>query len=140
MARRRKQRENLSGYFRQVFQQHPHWLHESSNDVVLARYREDHGLAPDKAIDTSVRNNLANIKSKLRREEREGGGGNRARGPRRPPKPAAAVADHSRLTELEEQIDECLSLAKNLDREGLGPVITLLRRARNEVVLKSGQP
>jgi hypothetical protein len=30
-------------------------------------------------------------------------------------------------------------LAKHLDREGLGEVIRLLRRARNEVVWKMGQ-
>ena len=43
------------------------------------------------------------------------------------------------LESLEEQIDECLTLAKNLDREGLSSVINLLRRARNEVVWKVGE-
>ena len=43
------------------------------------------------------------------------------------------------LDALEEQIDECLTLAKNLDREGLANVISLLRRARNEVVWKMGE-
>jgi hypothetical protein len=43
------------------------------------------------------------------------------------------------LQPLEEQIDDCLSLAKHLDREGLAHVIQLLRRARNEVVWKLGQ-
>jgi len=43
------------------------------------------------------------------------------------------------LDALEEQIDECLTLAKNLDREGLANVIGLLRRARNEVVWKMGE-
>jgi hypothetical protein len=32
-----------------------------------------------------------------------------------------------------------LTLAKNLDREGLANVIGLLRRARNEVVWKMGE-
>jgi hypothetical protein len=40
---------------------------------------------------------------------------------------------------LEEQIDDCLILAKHLDREGLDSVIKLLRRARNEVDWKVGQ-
>jgi hypothetical protein len=40
---------------------------------------------------------------------------------------------------LEEQIDECLTLGKRLDREGLRGVLVLLRRARNEVVWKLGQ-
>jgi len=40
---------------------------------------------------------------------------------------------------LEEQIDDCLALAKEMDREGLVSVIALLRRARNEVVWKMGE-
>jgi hypothetical protein len=40
---------------------------------------------------------------------------------------------------LEERIDDCLSLSKSLDRDGLGDVIVLLRRARNEAVWKMGQ-
>jgi hypothetical protein len=43
------------------------------------------------------------------------------------------------LEALEEQIDDCLSAAKALDREGLGDVIGLLRRARNQVAWKMGQ-
>ena len=44
------------------------------------------------------------------------------------------------LDRLEEQIDECLSLAKYLDREHLADVISLLRKARNAVVWKLGEP
>jgi hypothetical protein len=44
-----------------------------------------------------------------------------------------------KLEALEELIDDCLSLAKHLDREGLESIIKLLRRARNEVVWKMGQ-
>jgi hypothetical protein len=40
---------------------------------------------------------------------------------------------------LEELIDECLAIPKGLDREGLDPVIGLLRYARNEVVWKLDQ-
>jgi hypothetical protein len=43
------------------------------------------------------------------------------------------------LPALEEQIDECLTLARGLDREGLADVIAILRRARNEVVWKMGE-
>ena len=43
------------------------------------------------------------------------------------------------LERLEEQIDECLTLARTLDREGLSGVIVMLRRARNEVVWKMGE-
>ena len=41
---------------------------------------------------------------------------------------------------LEEQIDECLSLAKYLGRKELASVIGLLRKARNAVVWKLGEP
>ena len=143
MARRKKRKgENLSGYFRKLFQEHPHWLHEKSNDLVLAQYREDHGLSPDKALEASVRNNLANLKSKVRREEREGAGAGTTgpRAARGPGLPAEVPSGNDRMAVLEEAIDECLTLAKNLDREGLGHVINLLRRARNAVVWKLGQP
>jgi hypothetical protein len=43
------------------------------------------------------------------------------------------------LEALEEAIDDCLTLARNFDREGLADVITLLRKARNAVVWKGGQ-
>ena len=43
------------------------------------------------------------------------------------------------LEALEIQIDDCLSYAKNLDRDGLADIIAWLRRARNTVVWKSGQ-
>jgi hypothetical protein len=45
----------------------------------------------------------------------------------------------SKLEGLEFQIDECLILARQLDREGLQEVIGLLRRARNAVVWMIGQ-
>jgi hypothetical protein len=39
---------------------------------------------------------------------------------------------------IEEQIDDCLTAAKHMDREGLDDVIRLLRNARNAVVWKLG--
>jgi hypothetical protein len=89
-----------------------------------------------------IRAVLMNVKSVLRHRKRK----RRARKAGRPqeqavtthelPKPAKP-ARH--LEALEEQIDDCLSLAKGLDRDGLGDVIVLLRRARNQVVWKMGQ-
>jgi hypothetical protein len=48
------------------------------------------------------------------------------------PKPADGAPKKAArsLEPLEEQIDDCLNLAKHLDREGLAHVIQLLRRAR----------
>jgi hypothetical protein len=61
----------------------------------------------------------------------EGAAGGRAASPTR----AAATL----LESLEVQIDECMTFARGLDREGLDEIIARLRRARNEVVWKSGQ-
>jgi len=61
------------------------------------------------------------------------------------PKRAAATnnvpaeAPPSPLEQLEEQIDECLSLAKSLDRDRLSHVISMLRHARNLVVWEHGR-
>jgi len=43
------------------------------------------------------------------------------------------------LEALEQLIDECLVLAKTLDRESLEDVIQHLRIARNTVVRKTGE-
>ena len=43
------------------------------------------------------------------------------------------------LEKLEMLIDDCLTMAKNLDREGLDSIIHALRIARNRVVWKLGE-
>jgi DNA-binding MurR/RpiR family transcriptional regulator len=48
-------------------------------------------------------------------------------------------ASHAQgLEALEEQIDDCLTVAKHMDRDALDDVIRLLRNARNAVVWKLG--
>ena len=68
----------------------------------------------------------------LRKKKRHGGR-----------KAAAAIGGMktagSRLEMLEEHIDDALSMAKHIDREGLDSVIKHLRNARNQVVWKLGQ-
>ena len=134
------QGESVSAYFRRVFDENPKWLDERSNDALYARWLKDH--PGEKEVPEKVRQNLSNIKSVLRKQGRRKAG--------RPKKSAAlsqsAAAPAERpekmgwnLSYLEEQIDECLTLAKVLDREGLQNVISLLRRARNEVVWSMGK-
>jgi hypothetical protein len=91
-----------------------------------------------------IKANLANVKSVLRKKKRKKPG----RKPGRPPGAVAAVVavaiEPARTStkgfeQLEEQIDDCLTSARSLDREVLHNVIGLLRRARNEVVWKLGQ-
>src|SRR6516165_3526402 len=137
MAKRSKRGgESQSGYFRRIFQEHPEWLFEKSNDAILARYRADHNVPDGQELPRNVRNNLANLKSVLRRQERETGG---KRGRIAATKTAAPMGG-KRLDALEEQIDDCLSLAKSIDRQLLESVIKHLRSARNNVVWLTGQP
>jgi hypothetical protein len=126
--------KTVSSYFRKIFTERPEWLEQKSNNDVLARYRADHKIGASQEVDQKIKNNLANLKSLMRRELREGGPAPAARGPR------AAGASAHKMEHLEELIDDCLSAAKGLDPEGLKTVIRSLRAARNEVVWKLGQP
>jgi hypothetical protein len=131
--------ETVSGYFRKLFEQNPKWLAERSNQALLDRWLRDH--PGQQEVPEPVKQNLANVKSVLRKKLREkSGGAGRASQPAAAASPAEAPRQGvRRLESLEEQIDECLVLAKELDREGLASVIALLRRARNEVVWKMGE-
>jgi hypothetical protein len=141
--------ETVSGYFRKVFQENPKLLSGRSNKVLLERWLADH--PGEKEVPQRVRANLSNIKSVLRQKARRGG---------RPKKTAETpMVEHSApkkapasngqadtgeqtvspLEQLEEQIDDCLSLAKSLDRHGLSHVISMLRHARNLVVWQHGK-
>jgi hypothetical protein len=129
--------ETVSGYFRRIFKENPMLLKERSNDELLRRWLADH--PGYKEVPQTVKNNLANIKSVLRKKRRKGGR-------LKAEQPVAAVGEVARpklapksLEALEEHIDDCLTTAKLLDKEGLADVIGLLRRARNAVVWKAGQ-
>ena len=89
-----------------------------------------------------IKNNLSNVKSVLRKNLRKKPG--RPKKQSQPVVTSAAPAESPRksarrLEALEEQIDECLALAREVDREGLADVIVLLRRARNQIVWKMGE-
>lgn len=136
--------ENVSGYFREVFAENPKWLDTRSNDALFSRWLKDH--PGEKEVPEKVRQNLSNVKSLLRKQSRKDDKPKKAGRPKKdaPVAQKAPAAEAPRkamrnLDTLEEHIDECLTLAKNLDREGLHGVITLLRRARNEVVWKMGE-
>lgn len=125
---RKTSRGTVSGYFRQLFTDNPGLLSETTNAAILARYRADHGVADDADLPDSIKNNLANMKSVMRKKLRQGGG-----------RTKTSRVSASGLEQLEELIDECLTLARAADREGLREVIEKLRHARNEVVWKLGQ-
>ena len=131
MAKKKPKPGSSYGYFKQLFHDHPEWLKEKSNAVIVTRFKLDHNLPEDAVIEKTVMNNLANLKSVMRKNQRQRLA---AKNPGKPP-----VVSSNRLEVLEEQIDECLTAAKNLDRAGLDEVIHLLRRARNKVVWKLGE-
>jgi hypothetical protein len=126
--------ESISSYFRGVFKERPELLVTRSNDALLERWLKDHPGV--KEVPARVKQNLANIKSVLRKKGRK-----RKRHLQQPATilftPSAGATRG--LASLEENIDNCLDQAKKLDREGLDSIIRLLRRARNEVVWKLGQ-
>jgi hypothetical protein len=132
MGKRRK--GSKSGYFRELFHQNPEWVAATSNADVVARWKTDH---PGKEMTNSHKQAMANVKSSLRNRAR--GGKKRGRKLLRLVTAAGQRTGHSNLVSLELRIDDCLSLARQMDPEGLHNVITNLRKARNEVVLKSGQ-
>jgi hypothetical protein len=132
---RRKGGESVSGYFRRIIIAQPDLLDSKSNEVLLERWKVDHNTTH---VPNSVRSNLANLKSLLRKRRRKG-----------LPLSARPVAQdfamrqestaNGGLEALEEHIDESLTMARSLDRTGLEEVINLLRRARNKVVWKLGE-
>src|SRR5262249_35341329 len=125
--------ESISAYFRRLFAARPNLLKKRKNTEILEQWKLDHsGKEPDQR----VKQNLANIKSVLRSKRR------RKRQMATEGVDTAAVAlvriPRSGLESLEERIDDSLILARSLGATGLEDIIKLLRRARNEVVLKLG--
>jgi len=133
--------ETSSGYFRRVFKENPQLLVTRSNEELMARWVADH--PGHKAMPPKVQGHMSNVKSLLRKKGRK-----KRRKAKKveqdgavtavstPPKPTRIAPKG--LEALEEMIDDCLTVAKRMDREGLDDVIRLLRNARNAVVWKLG--
>ena len=154
MARPRKTNAQANGakeqgvapYFRTILLGNRKLLKTRSNKVLLQRWLDDH--PGHKEAPENVKTGLANLKSVLRKKLR----GRRGRKAAAEAAAGTAVAvatvrvspllsktrADSKLEQLEMQIDDCLSMAKVIDREGLDTIIKILRRARNAVVWKLG--
>ena len=129
---------SVSSYFRQVYEERPDLLWTRSNDETLLRWLKDH--PGHRKVPERVTKILANLKSVLRRKPGKKRGRKAAVQPAvSTPPPASTGLPKKGLQALEEHIDESLTLAKNIDREGLDGVINRLRQARNEVVWKIGR-
>jgi hypothetical protein len=138
-GRRKRKGESMSGYFRQIFEERPELINSGSNAELIDQWCRDHPRYSAVML-RKVKANLANLKSVLRKKMREGF----AITPRQRGYVAAAELGSTGdaatgLERLEESIDDCLTLARNLDREGLADVISRLRLARNAVVWKMGE-
>jgi len=130
--------ESIAGYFRKIFDAQPRLLKKRSNTKLLEMWMADH---PGHAeVPASVKNSLSNLKSVLRSKKRRRRRAKETAGAVAVAKAAPALRPTTArgLEALEIQIDDCLSYAKDLDRDGLANVIAFLRRARNTVVWKSG--
>jgi hypothetical protein len=134
MAKRSKDTPSSYSYIKQLYLENPQWLDERSNATVLARYRADHGLAEDAVVEKKVLNNMANLKSVMRKANRKAKRDKAKAAGVKPAKPA------SRLQQLEERIDDCMSFAKSIDATELAEIIKLLHLARNKTVWKLGEP
>jgi hypothetical protein len=139
--------ESTGGYFRRVFRENPKWLKGRSNEEVLGRWLADHPGHTE--VPTNIKAHLSNIKSTMRSKKRRRvaqraadshtNGAVPQSGQATPLAVKRKPTGSGKLDELEYQIDECLILAKHLDRETLHEVIAHLRRARNAVVWMIGQ-
>ena len=133
--------ETVSGYWKQVFAEHPHLVRERSNEELYQIYLRDH--PGETEVPKGAKNGLSNVKSQLRKERKNGrrkrgrpkGSGNGASAPAAAARPARPARS---LETLEEHIDECLSLAKSLGQDALEPVVHALRKARNLVIMQEG--
>jgi hypothetical protein len=137
--------EGVAPYFRPIFLANPKLLRTRSNQALLDQWEKDH---PEfSGVPNNVKTGLANLKSVMRKKLRikrgkkaakaEAATGTAVAKPKPLPMLSSNAADTA-LEHLEMQIDECLTLARTLDREGLAHVIKVLRSARNEVVWMSG--
>jgi hypothetical protein len=142
MARPKGKAPSTAGYFRKVFEGNPELLKEGTNAEVIEKWKKEH---PGQEVSKSILNGLANTKSlmrkklgigKRRRKRRKGAAAAAA-------EPAAARrvrAPYTVLERMEGLIDDCLSLARQQNSEGLDNLVKHLRVARRQVAWEMGEP
>jgi hypothetical protein len=139
-AQRSGEAESVMGYFRPILEANPELIKQRRNDELYDRWLQDH--PQQKTVPENVKNGLSNLKASLRRKLKLRKGKRRqkvaaAAEPGATPVKRAPRGAAGQMERLEEQIDECVAMARSLDREGLGKVIDLLRGARNQVVVQA---
>lgn len=131
---RGKEMPSLHSIFVGYYRANPKWLRKGRNDKVLEQFAKDY---PNHPIDKSVKQAMANVKSRIKK----GPKGRRGRKQRQEMFHQAVIASKASakapkpLAMLEEQIDDCMILVKQIGRESLPEIYHSLRRARNAVVM-----
>jgi len=144
MARGKRGGESVGGWFRETFTANKDLLKSGTNAEVIVRWLKDH---PGQDMDGRVKGIMANVKSQMRSKFKMG----KLRGKKRRKAGAdgavvgggtmVAVKPRTRLSldDLEGAIDDCMTMAKNINRERLVSVLQHLRKARNLVVYEGGE-
>jgi hypothetical protein len=136
--------ESIASWFRNYYTVNKNQLKKRSNKPVYEEWLSEH---PDhKEVPENVQQALANVKSGMRSRLRKWKSKKQAEtaasgestavavaAPKAPPKGVAA-----KLEALEVQIDDCLTVARQMDRDSMANVVSLLRAARNAIVHKLG--
>lgn len=134
MAKSRSPKDEPStmGEFRAIFKDNPRLLRLRSNESIANLWLKSHPEFSE--LPKKARSSMANVKSILKNKKRKRGqkvADQAAIAAGRKPKRVIPAT----LDNLEYHIDDCMAMAKNIDRDKLDNVLKLLRRARNEVVL-----
>jgi hypothetical protein len=134
MAKQRKQ-PSLAAMFKRYFTEHPEWLQEEGGNAKAIELFEKEN--PGHVVGPQVRQAMYNVKSAMKKGPAGAAKRNAKKRAARDMVVAARVNSRPRapLNALEEQIDDCMILAKQIDRERLGRVLDHLHRARNAVVV-----
>lgn len=130
---------NISGYWKNLLNEHPHLLKQRSNDELYSMWFADH--PGETVISDAWKQGLSNVKTILRnkkglkkknkqREQAPVESGNGS------PAPARAPRKSGSLEAIEDLLDECLSLARTVDPLALEKVIQHLKLARRDIVIK----
>jgi len=131
--------ESTAAYWKRILNERPRLLNSrKSNEALREIWRKDHPGQDE--VPANIMANLANVKTQLRNKKGKGKRGAPVEVEETPARPAApAPAQQRGLKALEERIDDCLILARELNEPRLENVIDRLRRARNEVVVRIGE-
>jgi len=136
MAKTKSKDESKSATFARLFQANQELLKTPSIAEVMKLFEAETGRTAT-AKDRGV---AANVKSRLRKKLGLRRGRRRRRGRAAVANGTMAVATAPRVKALalEDAIDDCIYLARRMESERLADVIRMLRRARNHLIVLTG--